>query len=197
MARGAAGPPEGAATTAGGLITVMSSFYDRTGQLARWCAETGLEPKEAIEILRQRLLQAKAYWLIVAKKIKTPEAGQNPQTFQTGEGDLQIELWNDFKEFAEFLRLETTQPFFDLVEEVYRTVSGMGVDGELLYRRWLDKFGKMWDVLHKPFEVLHEAGHRLARSTGGRYSDNPYGRQWNVPDSDEWVRRHHPEAMKR
>ena len=173
----------------------MSSFFDRTASVARWCKATELAPGEAVEILRQRLSQAKAYWQVVGRRMKSSEHAANPQTFAARDGDLALALWDDFKEAAAVLQADPTLPFFELVEAVYRVVEALDLKPALLYNGWLAGVGNLWELLHKPFEILHEAGHRLSRVTEARFSDNPYVRGRGIPDSDAWLRERYPLAL--
>lgn len=173
----------------------MSNFYDRTASVARWCKATELAPGEAVEILRRRLSQAKAYWGVVGRRMKSPEHAANPQTFAARDGDLALALSDDFKEAAAVLQADPTLAFFELVEAVYGVVEALDLEPALLYNGWLAGVGNLWELLHKPFEILHGAGHRLSRVTAARFSDNPYGRGRGIPDSDAWLRERYPPAL--
>ena len=171
----------------------MTSFYDKTGSLMRWCQEQELPPDEACEILLQRLLQTRGYLTWVGKKTGTNF--DNPQKLDSL--SLGKRFWERFLTLAEALQIDVGgKHFWDVVVEVLEKARGLSPD--LVYQgRPRGSPDTIWELLWEPFGILHIISHELK----GRFSDSPYpwtvrARKGTIRDSDRWFQEHYPRAPR-
>ena len=169
----------------------MTSFYDKTGSLMRWCRKQELPPEEACEILLQRLLQAKEYLTWVGQKAKMNF--DNPQ--ELDRLSLGKQTWERFCILARALKINVGgKSFWDVAVEVLEKARSLPPD--LLYNaRPRGSPNTIWDLLWEPFGILHIISHDLK----GRYSDSPYSwtariRKGTIRDSDQWLKERYPDA---
>ena len=171
----------------------MTSFYDETGNLMRWCREQELPPDEACEILLRRLLQAKEYLTWVGQR--TGADFDDPQ--ELDRLSLGKRNWECFSSLAEVLGIDVEdESFWDVTVKVLEKAKGLSPD--LLYRgRLRGSPDTIWELLWKPFGILHVVSHGLK----GKYSDSPYpwtvrARKGTIRDSDRWLHDHYPGAPR-
>ena len=171
----------------------MTSFYDKTGSLMRWCEDQQMPPEEACEILLQRLLQAKEYLTWVSKKTGT--SFDNPQ--ELDRLSIGKQAWEHFCTLAEALQIDVaSRSFWDVALEVLEKAKGLPPD--LLYNASpRGSPNTVWDLLWEPFGILHIISHDLK----GRYSDSPYpwmarARKGTIRDSDKWLEDRYPDAPR-
>lgn len=158
----------------------MSSFYDETGRIIAWAARTQLPPADLAEILTRRLAQAEAHWAWCAKR--SAKARKLREDLQTN-GTDQMRLLRDFLLAIGVLALDGPTEFFAVAGIAYREFGRYepGDAGVVYASRWED-------LLDEPFQVLHTAGHDLARLNLG-FSDNPYpGSRRSIPNSNTWLK---------
>lgn len=179
----------------------MTAFYDRTGLLVRWCVEEQLAPLEAIEILRERLAQAKEYLLWVGPQVGIDPA--NPQLHAPPPSEGVVEsTWRGFVESVALIEVPTQgrdfwgvcEATFERLERAVREAREPFTASQFYAVRIRGE--RLWqDILPGPFGVLHAVSHQFK----GRFSDSPQPRRRGkarVRDSDAWLRERHPRAPR-
>ncbi len=167
----------------------MSSFYDRTDRILVRMAERRTPAGVWVEVVTQRMAQARAYFTWVAARRDTPIA----QIFPPGNAwNEQMDDWRmalgldgavGWWEARLGLVAKTGQLFARLTDPLYHPAT-RPLPLNALARYW--------------FGELHDLGHAVARASGARLSDNPYPprpqpRGMVIPNSDRWLKAAHPD----
>lgn len=105
--------------------------------------------------------------------------------------------WDRFCTLAKALKIEVGgKSLWDVSVQVLEEAKRLSPD--LLYNaRPRGEPETVWDLLKKPFAILHAISHQLE----GNYSDSPYPWGARVPegavrDNDQWLDEHYPDVPR-
>lgn len=176
----------------------MSSFYDRWGSLARYCAIKHVDPALACEMQERRLAQAESYytWISGRRDARQVLPSPDPMAYNRQARFHPDWLYGDALEdiIGALPREEGFYNWARAALDRLRQLPAANLYGPPDH--WADwlPWG-LWTQM--VVGNLHSFAHFVGEQTC--YSDNPYRGGRRIPnwqDADEWCRQNFPEARR-